>query len=179
MRGMLLLAVTLALGATPAWSQQSDTVRPGREEMRRRLDEHFTMRVREELGLNEQQAARLRETAATFGTRRRELESRERSVRSALEGQLRPGIAADKDSVARLTDALVEMRTAYAQSFRDEHREIAKFLDPVQRARLYMMRERLMRRVHEVRGERWGGRRGGDFHGRRRPSHHCQPDDSV
>ena len=58
--------------------------------------------------------------------------------------------------MARLTDALVEMRTSYAQSFRDEHREISKFLDPVQRARLYMMRERLMRRVHEVRGERFG-----------------------
>jgi hypothetical protein len=95
-------------------------------------------------------------------------------LRDALEAQLRPGVAADRDSVARLTDALVEMRGAYAQTFRDEHRDVSRFLDPVQRARLYMMRERLMRRAHEVRGER----RGRDFHGRRRPMGSA-PSDSV
>ncbi|HEU5041755.1 MAG TPA: Spy/CpxP family protein refolding chaperone [Gemmatimonadales bacterium] len=180
MRRTMLVAVALTLGAAPAWSQGPDTARPAREEMRRRLDEHFTARVREELGLDERQTARLRETATTFGGRRRELETRERTVRSALESQLRPGIAADRDSVARLTDALVEMRTAYAQTFRDEHKEISKFLDPVQRARLYMMRERLMRRVHEVRDERMGeGRMGREFHGRRRPYPTRQPGDSV
>ncbi|HYC31195.1 MAG TPA: Spy/CpxP family protein refolding chaperone, partial [Gemmatimonadales bacterium] len=147
--------------------QQGGPVRPGREELRRRVDERFAARVREELGLTDQQSAKLRETATTFAGRRRELEARERTVRVALENQLRPGIAANRDSVARLTDALVDMRTAYAQSFRDEHREISKFLDPVQRAQLYMMRERLMRKVHEVRGERFGRDRR-DYHGRRR-----------
>ena len=172
MRRIMSLAVALTVGTTPAaWSQQ-DSSRPGREEMRRRIDERFATHVREELGLTDQQAARLRETGTTFGTRRRELESRERALRDALEGQLRPGVAADRDSVARLTDALVEMRGAYAQTFRDEHREVSRFLDPVQRARLYMMRERLMRRAHEVRGER----RGRDFHGRRRPTVSAPPD---
>jgi DNA anti-recombination protein RmuC len=177
MRRFTLIAAALVLGAAPAWSQQTDTTRPGREEMRRRLDEHFTTRVRDELGLDEKQTVRLRETATTFGGRRRELETRERAVRDALESQLRPGIAANRDSVARLTDQLVEMRLAYAQTFRDEHREISKYLDPVQRARLYMMRERLMRRVHEVRDERGPGR---EFHGRRRPMPPPrQPGDSV
>ena len=185
----LLFAAMLALGAAPASSQQSDSAPPRREELRRRLDERFSTRVREELGLTDQQGTRLRETATTFAGRRRELEDRERVLRSALESQLRPGIAADRDSVARLTDALVDMRTAYAQSFRDEHREISKFLDPVQRAQLYMMRERLMRRVHEVRGERFGHDRR-DHHGRRRslfdrkmdergPRPERQPSDSV
>lgn len=174
MRNAMIMAVLLLTGTAPAVLAQQDSAgsaRPGREEMRRRLDERFTARVREELGLNDQQATRLRETAATFGSRRRELEGRERELRSALESQLRPGVAADRDSVARLTDALVNLRGAYAQSFREEHQEISKFLDPVQRAQLYMMRERLMRRAHEVRGERhgreWHGR---EWHGRRRPS---------
>jgi len=179
MRRFTLIAAVLLLGAAPAWSQQTDTSRAGREEMRRRLDEHFTTRVREELGLDEKQTARLRETATTFGGRRRELETRERTVRDALEGQLRPGVAANRDSVARLTDQLVEMRLSYAQTFRDEHREISKYLDPVQRARLYMMRERLMRRVHEVRDERGHGGSGREFHGRRRPGPPRQPGDSV
>ena len=177
MRRTMMLAAVLALGTVPAaWSQSpGDTSRhPGREEMRRRIDSVFATRVRQELALTDKQADRLRETGTTFGGRRRELESRERALRDALEGQLRPGVAADRDSVARLTDALVEMRGRYAQTFRDEHKEVSKFLDPVQRARLYMMRERLMRRAHEVRGER----RGGDYHGRRRPPG-MAPHDSV
>jgi DNA anti-recombination protein RmuC len=175
---MLLVAAVLMLGGMPVWAQGSDSVAPRREELRRRLDDRFRSRVQEELGLTEQQGARLRQTAETFAGRRRELEARERAVRSALEGQLRPGIAANRDSVARLTDALVEMRTAYAQSFRDEHREISKFLDPVQRAQLYLMRERLMRRVHEVRGERFGREHmGRESHGRRRPYFDRQPDE--
>jgi DNA anti-recombination protein RmuC len=175
MRRIMLLAAALTLGMAPAVRSQQDTSRPGREEMRRRIDERFATQVREELGLNDQQVARLRETGTTFGGRRRDLESRERALRDALEAQLRPGVAANRDSVAKLTDALVEMRGAYAQTFRDEHKEVSKFLDPVQRAQLYMMRERLMRRAHEVRGERRGG---GDFHGRRRPMG-AAPRDSV
>ena len=174
MHRILMLAAALTIGTTPAAWSQHDTSRPGREEMRRRIDERFATRVREELGLSDQQAARLRETGTKFGGRRRELESRERALRDALEAQLRPGVAADRDSVARLTDRLVEMRGAYAQTFRDEHKEVSGFLDPVQRAQLYMMRERLMRRAHEVRGER----RGGEFHGRRRPMG-SPPRDSV
>ena len=182
MRRMFLVAVMLTVGAAPLRSQQEDSVRPRREELRRRLDERFASRVREELGLTDQQSARLRQTASTFAGRRRELEARQRSVRSALESQLQPGIAANRDSVARLTDALVDMRTAYAQSFRDEHREISRFLDPVQRGRLYLMRERLMKRVHEVRGERFGRGRGSmtrEFDGRRRHHPERQPDDSA
>ena len=173
-----ILAAVLALTTTPAaWSQSpGDTSRhPGREEMRRRIDSAFASRVRQELSLTEEQANRLRETGTTFGGRRRDLESRERALRDALEGQLQPGVAANRDSVARLTDALVEMRGRYAQTFRDEHKEVSKYLDPVQRARLYMMRERLMRRAHEVRGERRGG---GDYHGRRRAPG-VAPHDSV
>ena len=178
MRTTLMLAAALMLaGATPAWSQApADSSRhPGREDMRQRLDEAFAARVRQQLALTDEQATRLRETGTTFGGRRRELEARERALRGALETQLRPGVGANRDSVARLTDALVEMRGAYAQTFRDEHREVSKFLDPVQRAQLYMMRERLMRRAHEVRGER----RGHDSHGRRRAPMGGAPHDSV
>jgi len=55
---------------------------------------------------------------------------------------------------------------AYAQSFRDEMREHSKYLSPVQRAQLYVMRERLIQRVQEVREQREGG---GIRGGRRRP----------
>ena len=68
---------------------------------------------------------------------------------------MQPGIAANRDSVSKLTDAAAEIRVQYAQSFREELRETSKFLDPVQRARLFTMRERLLQKVREIRSERW------------------------
>jgi hypothetical protein len=90
-------------------------------------------------------------------------------LRDALSAQLQPGVAANQDSVAKLTDALIELRTAETQISRDEVKQQAKYLNPVQRARLYVMRERFAHRVREVHGhrgemgrhERWGEMREG------------------
>jgi hypothetical protein len=79
-----------------------------------------------------------------------------------LAAQLRPGVAANQDSVAKLTDAMIELKLASAQLTRDEMKEVSKFLNPVQRAQLLVMRERLMDRVKEHRHDHWGGRRSKD-----------------
>jgi hypothetical protein len=75
-------------------------------------------------------------------------------LREALAAQLRPGVAANQDSVAKLTDAMIELRMAEAQASREEVKEQSKYLNPVQRARLYVMRERFVHRVKEVHGHR-------------------------
>lgn len=151
----LLLAAALAVGVSvPALAQNEDP-RERREELRHRIEERFTERAKEQLGLDAQQVTRLRETSRRFGGRRRELESRERAIRDAMAEQLRPGVAADRDSVAKLTDAAAELRVAYAQTFRDELRETAGFLDAVHRAQLFIMRDRLLRRAREIHGDRW------------------------
>jgi hypothetical protein len=155
----LLAGVLLAaLSAETAASQEPDH-RHRREELRHRIEERFTTRVRQQLGLTDEQTRKLQETSREFGGRRRELEARERAIRDALTLQLRPGVAANRDSVTRLTDAAVELRVAYAETFRDELKETSKFLDPVQRAQLFTMRDRLLSRAREIRGERWHGER--------------------
>jgi hypothetical protein len=82
------------------------------------------------------------------------MEARQRVLRDALAGQLRPGIAASPDSVARLTDELMALRVRYAESFRDEQAELAEYLDPVQRARLTILRDRLVQRAQDFRHRR-------------------------
>jgi hypothetical protein len=81
-----------------------------------------------------------------------------------LRAQLQPGVAANQDSVAKLTDAMVDLRLASAQSTRAEMKELSKFLNPVQRARLFVMRDRLRERVKEARehGGMGRGREGRD-----------------
>ena len=75
-------------------------------------------------------------------------------MREALANQLQPGVAANQDSVAKLTDAMIELKSAEAQLSRDEIKEQSKYLNPVQRAQLYVMRERFAHRVKEVHGHR-------------------------
>jgi hypothetical protein len=118
------------------------------------------------LGLTNDQTTKLRATSQQFGTRRAELRSRGKQLREALTAQLRPGIAANQDSVAKLTDAMIELRMAEAQISREEVKEQSKYLNPVQRARLYVMRERFAHRLKEMhgrRGEMGGKHRGGHW----------------
>jgi hypothetical protein len=137
-----------------AGAQRADTTSSRADSLRQRIEERFTARAQEELGLSNEQTTKLRATSQQFRARRGELRTRGERLREALAAQLRPGIAANQDSVAKLTDAMIQLRMAEAQISRDEVKEQAKYLDPVQRARLYIMRERFAHRVREVHGHR-------------------------
>ena len=94
---------------------------------------------------------RLRVTIGTYGAERRDLEARQRVLRGALAGQLEPGNGARADSVARLTDGLMALRVRYAETFRAEQAELSQYLDPIQRAKITVLRERLVNRAQEYR----------------------------
>ena len=79
---------------------------------------------------------------------------RQRAVQDAIRGQLQPGVAANADSLRRLMDARDQNRTALAQLDREEDKEMAGYLSPVQRARYQVMRQRLQERIAEMRRER-------------------------
>jgi hypothetical protein len=121
------------------------------DQLRRQIEDRFSARVQEELGLTDDQTAKMRLTASTFFAKRRTLEQEERRLRQALAGQLRPGIAANQDSVARLMESLLQVKERYLDTFREELKEMAAYLSPVQRAQYYILRERLMERVRQVR----------------------------
>ena len=148
MRRSMVGAMTLlmVLAAAPLHSQEPGGGRPRLEELRRRVRERFGERVQQDLSLTNDQMRQLRGTVGKFGGRRRDMESRQRTLREALAGQLRPGVGASPDSVARLTDELMGLRVHSAESFRQEQAELARFLDPVQRARILVLRERLLER---------------------------------
>jgi len=146
----MALVVTLAGLAVPAHAQEPAPGRPRVEELRRRVRERVAARIQRELNLTPDQMQRLRGTVGTYAGRRRDLEARQRLLREALGAQLRPGVAPSPDSVARLTDQLMDVRVRYAESFRTEQREMAQYLDPVQRAKITLLRERLSNRAREL-----------------------------
>jgi Spy/CpxP family protein refolding chaperone len=71
---------------------------------------------------------------------------------------MRPGQAADADSVRRLMDGIQANRAELFRLEQDQDREMAGYLTPVQRAQYQMLRERLLARLQEVRRERGLGR---------------------
>ena len=149
-----VVGIVLLAAAAPVRAQEPAPAHPRLEELRRRVRERYAERVRQELDLTDDQMRRLRTTVGAYGARRRDMETRQRDLRSALVQQLRPGVAASRDSVARLTDELTSLRVRYAESFRAEQTEMAKYLDPVQRAKITLLRDRLLDRARELRRRR-------------------------
>jgi hypothetical protein len=155
----LLLSIVLLSGAAEPLLAQ-DSASPQGAQLRERIEHRFAERIKEELGLTEAQAAKLKQVAMENGSRRRALRTRERALTDALDQQLRAGEQADQDSVLRLTRDLLDLRVHYEESYRDEMKKLT-FLTPVQRARLMVMRDRLIHRMHEMRGDRRGFRHQG------------------
>jgi len=122
--------------------------------LRARIEERFGQRIKAELGLTDQQLERVQAVGRANEQRVRDLNDREMDLyRAVLDQlhQLRPGVAANQDSLGRLLDGLVAARVQRVQSEQQEMRELSQFLTPVQRARLLLMRRQLMNRIEAVR----------------------------
>ncbi|HET9512551.1 MAG TPA: Spy/CpxP family protein refolding chaperone [Gemmatimonadales bacterium] len=145
--GLVLAGTLMALGSIPLSAQEG----PRAAALRRELELRFARQVQEQLQLSEEQTTKVRDIMSGYAERRRELELQERQLRVALNSQLRPGIAANPDSVNRLVDAIATGRVSYAQLVQEEMRELSTVLDPVQRGQLFLMRDRLLQRVQEMR----------------------------
>ncbi len=145
--------LALLLMVSPLAGQEGPD-RPSRQQLMRQIEQRFMARATEELALDAEQAERLRSTVTHFAIERRQLEQREREVKQGLRGQLRPGVAANQDSLVVLLDALTETRAAYIQSFKEELAEMATFLDPLQRAQYVMLRERLLEQIRRAQAAR-------------------------
>jgi hypothetical protein len=148
--------VAVGLAVAPRLAAQEDTANA--ERLRAQIEERFSQHVQRELHLTPDQAVKLRASQERFGTQRRTLMRQQMERRRALEDQMQPGVAANADSVKKLMDGNQAARAQMFKLEQDEDRDMAGYLNPVQRARYQQMREQLMRRVTEMRAQRRGGR---------------------
>jgi hypothetical protein len=119
--------------------------------IRAQIEERWGQRIQTELGLTDPQMERLRTATRANEDRHRDFNRREADLMRAVMEQLKPGVAANQDSLGRTLDALAGIRVQRAQSDQQELRELGQFLNPVQRARLLMMRRQLMDRIDQIR----------------------------
>ncbi len=153
-----LLGLLMLVGTAAPMMAQDSAQAPGMgsAEMRQRIEARFTERVKTDLGLTEEQTVKLKQVAGDWFDKRRAMESEERELRQALQGQLRPGIAANSDSVSRIVNQLLDLKVKYAESYREENKQLG-FLTPVQRAQYYSLRERLLDALKQARQMRRSG----------------------
>ena len=150
----LFLLVCLGASALAAQNPSDTSDAAQTQQLRDQIRARWQQVVRRQLELKPDEAAKLQETEDRFASQRRAIAQRQRGVQEALRGQLQPGVAANADSVRRLMDARDQNRTALSQLERDEDKEMAGYLTPVQRARYQFLRQRLQERIVEMRRQR-------------------------
>jgi len=161
-RALALAALCVAAAGAGAAAQQDapapDTAAPaapGATPERRQLEEQLRLRlgeiVRRQLGLTDDQYARLQAVNQKYAAPRRDLNQRDRYLRLSLRAELQLGDKADQGKVGGYLDQLTEVQQSRLQIFREEQKDLAGFLTPVQRAKYAALQEQLRKRVTQMR----------------------------
>jgi len=137
-----------------------EQVGPKRKILHQQVLEQFTQNFIREAGLTEDQRAEFRQTLRRHFRERGRFAQRHRGLFRAIEEQIRPGVAADEDSVTRVVESIVALGEETAAAVRAAQEEYAGFLAPVQRALLLIHHERFQRKIKGV--QRRGMRRRGN-----------------
>lgn len=151
-----LLTLLALVAGTPLAEAQSPEARADR--LRQELEQRFAEQIQVQLGLTAEQAPRVRDILTDYARKRRDLERVEREYRMGLQRHLRPGIAAAPDSLNLFVDGISQNRVRYTQLMQEELTALAAVLTPVQRAQLFVIRDRILQRAQEIRDQRPGNR---------------------
>lgn len=145
-------ALMLAVIAGDAAAQRPDgPPGPRREALERQLGERTAEVVQRRLGLEDEQMRRLQATNRQFQEQRMALFAREREARQALRREMAADDKADQSRVAQLLDQTLLLERQRLDLIQSEQRELAKFLTPVQRAKLLGIQTELRRRTQDMR----------------------------
>lgn len=147
-----------ALGALASASEgfaqpgQGPPATPRREALERQLRARTGEMVKRRLDLTDTQMSRLQATNRHFEQQRMALFTRERETRRALRQEMMSEDRANQPRVAELLDETLQLERQRLDLLQDEQRELAKFLSPVQRAKLLGIQTELRRRTQDMRG---------------------------
>lgn len=127
-----------------------------RQMLEQRLRERTGDIVRRRLQVSDDQMTKLQATNKQFEQQRMSLIGKERDVRQELRRQLTSGTA-DQNRVGALLDQAMQLERQRLDVMQSEQRELAKFLTPVQRAKLFGFQSEMRRRAQELRANQMQG----------------------
>ena len=134
-----------------------------RQALQRRVADAFAGVVQRELKLERPQMQNLRRVEQKYEQQRRTIQREERQTRLNLITAMRDSAAPDQSKIASYLDQLVQGQRKRAELLESEQKEFSGFLTPLQRAKYFALRERMNRRMQELRDDAdstGSGRRG-------------------
>lgn len=159
-------AVVLVLGAFASGAEgqrvDSGPLRPGgrgglrgqplgeRQLLQRQVRQAFAKAVRRQLSLSEDQMRKLQSVDLKYERQRVALLRDERQARLGLKGAMDDTTSVDQAKVEGYLSQLVKAQRTRADLLEGEQKELAGFLNPLQRAKYFAMKERLNRRMQEL-----------------------------
>jgi Spy/CpxP family protein refolding chaperone len=146
----LMLVGVMTLSASAFAQQGPPPGNPRREMLEQRLRERTGEIVQRRLQLTDDQMKQLQATNKQFEARRTDLITREREIRRDLRVQMMSE-KPDQDKVSQLLDQTMQLERQRLDLVQNEQRELAKFMTPVQRAKLFAIQTELRRRTQEMR----------------------------
>jgi hypothetical protein len=162
--GASLAIAALLIGAVSAPAMAQDRPMPPRDAAQRdtleaRLRLRMTQMLRNQLGMNDEQIRRFQATNRRFEAQRVGLFNQEREVRGELRQLIESADTTQHQRIGTLLDRTIQLQRQRIDLQESEQKELATFLNPVQRARLYGIEEQLRRRMEGLRdGPPGGGR---------------------
>ncbi len=164
----ILMIVLIAGGAQELVAQRGGG--GGRRDMELRIQARFDNRLREDLGLDEDQWGQLQEAMQTFRVRRREFSQSERNTRTRVGRLGGPGGGLDltEEEASEILAEMLELSGAEATLFREEQEAYLRILSAPQVVRLFVTRQQQGDMVRGARGRGVPGRGRGSQRGRGR-----------
>lgn len=146
---------------------QADSAGGNRAMLEDQVRQRFAQVLKNQLGVSDQQLARVLDISTRHSVRRRELLQEERVVRMSLRREVNAGDSTRQTQVAGLLDRMLTAQRQRIEVLEQEQRELAGVLTPMQRASYFGLEEQIRQRIEGLRGGRAGGPSPGDSAGLR------------
>jgi hypothetical protein len=129
--------------------------RQGAPDQRRELEDevrrNFARAVRERVGLNDEQMAKLGPLTRKYEDQRRATQVDERDARSKLQALVLVGTDADSTRIKGFVAQLMEVRRRRLTIDEAEQKELATIMSPMQQAKFLGLQEQVRRRLEQAR----------------------------
>lgn len=125
-------------------------LRPAEALVRQRVVQILMNQARNTLALSDDQLPKVQQVVSDWAGKQLLLEQEERLLRGFLDAQMRPGVAANVDSLPRLVYGIGANRVRQAQSLDEETHQLGAILTPLQLAQFQLIQERLLKNIRDL-----------------------------
>ena len=147
---MRTILLTLLCTVAVSYSAQGQGPTRQRRELQQQVVQRYMQNVRVQAGLSDGQFEQFGTVTRDTFEERATLARQEAGLWRALEGQMRPGVAAEADSIAVLMTGIADIMEERAALTRAEMEQFETFLDPIQRAQVMLAWRRLQFQIDRI-----------------------------